>query len=67
MEDKLLEAACYGDIEAIRALIIAGAHIDAKNKMNGWTALHWAARRGQYESVKVGILFYRKFHFSRRK
>ena len=53
MEEKLREAACHGDIEAIQALISSGIDVNSKHKMNGWTALHWAARRNEIQSIKV--------------
>lgn len=45
-EEKLRESACTGDIESIRKLIeIQNIDVNAQNRMNGWTALHWAAKR----------------------
>ena len=45
MEENLREAACNGDIEALESILTNGIDVNSKNKMNGWTALHWAARR----------------------
>ncbi|XP_033744348.1 ankyrin repeat domain-containing protein 40-like [Pecten maximus] len=45
-EEKLRESACTGDIESIRKLIeIQNTNVNCQNRMNGWTALHWAAKR----------------------
>ncbi|OWF45647.1 ankyrin repeat domain-containing protein 40-like [Mizuhopecten yessoensis] len=47
-EEKLRESACTGDIESIRKLLeIQNVNVNAQNRMNGWTALHWAAKRNQ--------------------
>ena len=53
MEEKLRESACHGDIDAIHGLIRNGVDINDKHKINGWTALHWAARRNQQQVIKV--------------
>ena len=53
MEEKLREAACHGDVQAIETIISNGIDVNSKHKMNGWTALHWAARRNNVEAVKV--------------
>jgi len=52
-EEKLRELCCYGDIEAVENLIKKGVEINSQNKMNGWTALHWAAKRNHMNVVKV--------------
>ncbi|XP_060071781.1 ankyrin repeat domain-containing protein 40-like [Ylistrum balloti] len=47
-EEKLRECACTGDIESIRKLLeIQNTDVNAQNRMNGWTALHWASKRNQ--------------------
>ncbi|XP_063903597.1 ankyrin repeat domain-containing protein 40-like isoform X2 [Zophobas morio] len=46
LEEKLREAACIGDIEGVLALLSQNLDINSKNGVNGWTALHWAAKRG---------------------
>ncbi|XP_044732958.1 ankyrin repeat domain-containing protein 40-like [Chrysoperla carnea] len=50
-EEKLREAACLGDIEAID-ILIQETNINARHEINGWTALHWAAKRGHAEIVR---------------
>ena len=54
-EEKLREAACYGDWEAIGRMIANDIDIDinSQNKVNGWTALHWAAKRKHIKVVEV--------------
>ena len=56
-EENLREACCYGDLEAIQRLIAKGTPINSQNKMNGWTALHWAAKRNHMSVVKVPKCF----------
>ncbi len=48
----LMIAANRGHIEAIKALIQAGANIEAKDKA-GWTPLMYAASEGRTEAIKV--------------
>uniref|UniRef100_A0A8D8M4X5 Ankyrin repeat domain-containing protein 40 n=1 Tax=Cacopsylla melanoneura TaxID=428564 RepID=A0A8D8M4X5_9HEMI len=50
-EEQLRESACLGDIETVCELIAKGIDINAQHDMNGWTALHWAAKRGQKDIV----------------
>ncbi|KAI8393598.1 uncharacterized protein BYT42DRAFT_12692 [Radiomyces spectabilis] len=45
-EETLREVAALGNIKAVHHFIHAGVNINSQNKMNGWTALHWAAHRG---------------------
>ncbi|XP_076326408.1 ankyrin repeat domain-containing protein 40-like isoform X2 [Tachypleus tridentatus] len=52
LEDKLREAACYGDEESIRLLLSKGVNINTQQDINGWTPLHWAAKRGHATVVK---------------
>ncbi|KAL1452699.1 hypothetical protein WDU94_006903 [Cyamophila willieti] len=51
LEEQLRESACLGDIEAVCELVSKGIDINAQHEMNGWTALHWAAKRGQKDIV----------------
>lgn len=52
-EEKLREACCYGDNEAVLALITRGTNINSKHEINGWTGLHWACKRGNVETVRL--------------
>jgi len=45
-EDKLREAACFGDEDAVRKLVEKGVNINSQHEINGWTSMHWAAKRG---------------------
>ena len=53
MEEKLREAACFGDLDGLQALIRQGADINSQHKINGWTALHWAAKRNNAQCVQI--------------
>ena len=35
-EEKLREASCYGDLEAIRTLLKKGVNINSQHSINGW-------------------------------
>jgi len=48
-EEKLREAACYGDLEAVSILIKKGVNINSQHNINGWTPLHWAAKRNHLD------------------
>jgi len=48
-EEKLREAACYGDLEAVGILIKKGVNINSQHNINGWTPLHWAAKRNHLD------------------
>ncbi|KAK7091540.1 protein phosphatase 1 regulatory subunit 12A-like [Littorina saxatilis] len=47
----LMFAAYHGHTEVINALIEADCDINANGSINKWTALHWAADRGQDDAV----------------
>lgn len=54
-EDKLREASALGDMDAIKLIAKSGkVNINHQHKMNGWTALHWAAKRNH--SLAVAFL-----------
>ena len=57
MEEKLREAACHGDIDALQSILRSGIDVNCKHKMNGWTALHWASRRNQIPAIEVRFQF----------
>lgn len=45
LEETLREMCCLGDVEKIKVLLDGGVNINSQNKLNGWTGLHWAAKR----------------------
>ena len=53
MNEKLREACCMGDSESVYKCLSQGADVNSKNKMNGWTCLHWAAKRGHTNLVEI--------------
>ncbi|XP_049770021.1 uncharacterized abhydrolase domain-containing protein DDB_G0269086-like isoform X2 [Schistocerca cancellata] len=48
---RLIEAAKEGAVEELRALLAAGANVEARDE-DMWTALHWAAVRGHENVVR---------------
>ncbi|KAF5287501.1 hypothetical protein FQA39_LY04129 [Lamprigera yunnana] len=55
LEEKLREAACMGDAEVVQTLISQNIDINSRNSLNGWTALHWACKRGNEEVARLLI------------
>ncbi|RZF34625.1 hypothetical protein LSTR_LSTR008650 [Laodelphax striatellus] len=53
LEENLREAACIGDIDTVEELLSKGIEPNAKHDINGWTALHWAAKRGHKDIVAL--------------
>lgn len=53
LEEKLRENCCVGDEAKVKTLLDKGVDINAANKMNGWTPLHWAAKRGHKNIVEL--------------
>ncbi|CAF1298749.1 unnamed protein product [Adineta steineri] len=53
-EESLREFACNGDIHQIQSLLTnkPNLNINSQNAMNGWTALHWAAKRNHSHVVQ---------------
>ena len=49
----LTVAAATGHVNVIEILIASGADIDAKDALDGGTALHWAAAAGQTGAIKA--------------
>lgn len=49
LEEKLREAACYGDLDSLTALLKEGVNVNSAHAINGWTALHWACKRGHVQ------------------
>ncbi|KFM65555.1 Ankyrin repeat domain-containing protein 40, partial [Stegodyphus mimosarum] len=50
-EELLREASAYGDEDSVRSLVENGTDVNAQHNVNGWTALHWAAKRGHSSLV----------------
>lgn len=44
-EERLREASCTGDEDTVLSLIREGVDVNNQHRLNGWTALHWAAKR----------------------
>ncbi|KAJ2083841.1 hypothetical protein H4R24_000493 [Coemansia sp. RSA 988] len=53
--ENLREMAALGNLKAVRAYIRNGVDINSQNKMNQWTALHWACIRGNKEVAEFLI------------
>ncbi|XP_062447822.1 ankyrin repeat domain-containing protein 40-like [Rhea pennata] len=51
LPERLREAAALGDVEEVRRLLRAGADINSRNEINGWTCLHWACKRNHARVV----------------
>lgn len=51
-EENLREAAAVGDLDKVKALIHQSVDVNSRNSMNGWTALHWACKRGHQTVVE---------------
>ncbi|KAI8099769.1 ankyrin repeat-containing domain protein [Halteromyces radiatus] len=52
-EETLREVCALGNTKAVQHFIHGGVKINSQNKMNGWTALHWASHRGQEDIVRL--------------
>ncbi|KAJ1527133.1 hypothetical protein ONE63_008667 [Megalurothrips usitatus] len=53
LEEKLRESACVGDVDTLQILLQRGIDVNASHEINGWTALHWAAKRGHKDIVRI--------------
>jgi hypothetical protein len=56
-EESLREAAATGNQAVLTSLLQGGVDPNSQNKMNGWTALHWAATRDHPHSVTLLLKF----------
>ncbi|XP_046983215.1 protein VAPYRIN-like [Schistocerca americana] len=50
---RLVQAAEVGAVGELRALIAVGAGVGERGGLPGWTALHWAACRGDVEAARL--------------
>eukprot|EP00842_Homolaphlyctis_polyrhiza_P006621 jgi/Hompol1/6960/HPOL_001014-RA len=55
-EEAFREAAAVGNLAAARVYITNGININAQNRMNGWTALHWACSRGRKDMAQLLLM-----------
>ncbi|KOX68897.1 Ankyrin repeat domain-containing protein 40 [Melipona quadrifasciata] len=46
LEERLRKAACVGDTDIVQELLNLGVDVNARQSYNGWTALHWACKKG---------------------
>ncbi|XP_057654548.1 ankyrin repeat domain-containing protein 40-like [Diorhabda carinulata] len=53
LEEKLREAASIGDTERVTMLLSQNVDVNSQNSVNGWTALHWAYKRGNENIIKL--------------
>ncbi|KAK9883076.1 hypothetical protein WA026_001278 [Henosepilachna vigintioctopunctata] len=53
LEEKLREAACVGDRETVEKLLSQDININSRHNINGWTALHWACKRGHEDIARI--------------
>ncbi|XP_014241188.1 ankyrin repeat domain-containing protein 40-like [Cimex lectularius] len=53
LEDNLRKAACEGDFDLVFELFSKNTCVNTRHVINGWTPLHWAAKRGRTEIVKL--------------
>jgi len=54
IDEKLREVSALGDIGAVKIFLNNGkVNVNSQNKVNGWTALHWASKRNHVDIVKI--------------
>ena len=53
LNEKLRENCCNGYSHEVLKCIESGAVVNSRNKVNGWTALHWAAKRDHDNIVLI--------------
>lgn len=53
LNEKLRELCCLGDVEGVYKCLSQGADVNSKNKINGWTSLHWASKRGHINLIQI--------------
>jgi len=52
LNEDLIEAARWGDLEKVKKLLDRGADVNARDK-DGWTPLHWASVHGHLDVIKL--------------
>ncbi|KAI9138167.1 hypothetical protein BKA69DRAFT_1093099 [Paraphysoderma sedebokerense] len=50
--ELLRESAALGNLKAVQYYVSGGTDVNSVNKINGWTALHWAAKRNHDQVVQ---------------
>lgn len=55
LNEQLRENCCNGYSHEVLKCIESGAGVNSRNKVNGWTALHWAAKRG-HDNIVLMLL-----------
>nr|XP_026691734.1 ankyrin repeat domain-containing protein 40-like [Ciona intestinalis] len=51
--EQLRECCSLGDVTKVQILINSGVNVNSQNPVNGWTALHWAAKRNHCDVIKL--------------
>lgn len=52
-EEALRESAAVGNIKNVQYYLARGVNINSQNRVNKWTALHWAAKRDHPDIVRL--------------
>lgn len=51
-EERFREFACNGDVDSMTALLqTSRIDVNSQNKINGWSALHWASKRNNLAAL----------------
>lgn len=53
LENTLLELCSLGDVDGVTKLLDKGVSVNYTHPINGWSSLHWAAKRGHGGIVKL--------------
>jgi ankyrin repeat protein len=54
-EEDFKEAAALGNLRAVLVHLQTGVNVNHQNKMNGWSAMHWACSRDQKDVAEMLI------------
>lgn len=52
-EEEFRRAAADGNEDALMSMVSSGVNVNSQNSVNGWTALHWACKRGHKNIVSI--------------